>query len=255
VPYRELLPSDALRPFVDRFWVRTAGPPVQPRLILPDGCIDVLLDLRRRTATVVGAMTQSRLVDTAAEPGLAAVRFRPGGAVPFLRTTAYHLTDQIVDVGELGLDWLPEPGFNSPAHGVQALEQALLRRLDRVRPPDPLVAFAVKALFGPTPPSVDGLARRIGWTRQHLRRALRDHVGVGGKTLARVARLHRAVYRLQNQLGWGLAQVADELGYYDQAHMARDFRALAGMPPAAVRAGIGSVYPLRSLLEDSSLHS
>ena len=44
--YRELPPHPALQPFVDRFWVSTARTTV-PRRILPDGCIDVIIDLAR----------------------------------------------------------------------------------------------------------------------------------------------------------------------------------------------------------------
>ena len=82
--YREVIPHAALRPFIDRFWLRTPGPAPGPAHILPDGCIDVLL--APEGATVVGTMTRARAVT----PGgtLAGVRFRPGGAVPFLRIAA-----------------------------------------------------------------------------------------------------------------------------------------------------------------------
>jgi AraC-like DNA-binding protein len=154
----------------------------------------------------------------------------------------------VVDCHDLALDWTaPLSGSTDPLAALGALEGALLARLSGVAAPDPLVAFAVGALYGDRPPTVDALARRIGWTRQHLRRALRQHVGVGVKTLGRVARLQRAVDRLQRGPE-GLAGAAGALGYFDQAHMARDFRALADLSPAEVRAAAGSIFPIRSLL-------
>jgi AraC-like DNA-binding protein len=193
-------------------------------------------------------MTRARAFVPRGVAALAAVRFRPGGAVPFLRLSAHELTDRVVACDDLDLDWTPplEEGA-APAAALHALERALLGRLSRIAAPDPLVAFAVAALFAQQPPTVDALARRIGWTRQHLRRALRQHVGVGVKTLGRVARLQRAVDRLQRGPA-GLAGAAAELGYFDQAHMARDFRELAGVSPAEGRAAAGSIFPIRSLL-------
>jgi AraC-like DNA-binding protein len=245
--YRELVPHAALRLFVDRFWVRTGASATEPVRILPDGCIDLLLDLRRGRAAAVGTMTRARLYRADGPAAIAAVRFRPGGAVRFLRLDAHELTDRVVACDQLALDWIPPVDDADPLAAVQALQGALLARVGGVAAPDPLVAFAVTALYGPRAPTVDALARRIGWTRQHLRRALRQHVGVGAKTLARVARLQRAVDRLQRGRD-GLAGAAADLGYFDQAHMARDFRALAGVGPASVRAAAGSIFPIRSLL-------
>jgi AraC-like DNA-binding protein len=255
VGYRERIPHRALQPFVDRFWTITPDPAVRaaPRCVLPDGCIDVMVDLADPGLLVVGTMTRALSVEAGALACLAAVRFRPGGAVPFLRIAAHELTDRSVEVGQLGLGWLeaaPLREPRDPAVVVGALERLLLERLAAVAAPDPLVAHAVRALFGPAPPSVEALARQVGWSRQHLRRVFRDQVGVGTKTLGRVARLQRAVDRLQRQR-IGLAAAAAGLGYFDQAHMTRDFRDLVGVSPVEVRGGAGSIFPIRSLLEEA----
>ena len=94
---------------------------------------------------------------------------------------------------------------------------------------------------------VGELAADLGWTRQHLGRVFRQQVGIGPKELARICRLQRAVHRLQRTPDVELARVALELGYFDQAHMARDFRELAGVTPATVRAAAGSIFPIPSL--------
>ncbi len=91
--YREILPHPALRPFVDRFWILTAAAGAGPRRILPDGCIDVILDVDPDSdgfgqATAVGTMTRAMLFHPRTRVCSAAVRFRPGGAAPFLRLPA-----------------------------------------------------------------------------------------------------------------------------------------------------------------------
>jgi hypothetical protein len=65
--YRELKPHPALCPFVDRFWVRTndGRSDTSPMHILPDGCIDLMVDVASGgNAAVVGAMTRATLAKT-----------------------------------------------------------------------------------------------------------------------------------------------------------------------------------------------
>lgn len=251
--FRELLPHPALRPFVDRFWARSdpASAGMAPVRILPDGCIDLIVDISRGCrATAVGTMTQATVFEPGEPTRLVGVRFRPGGAVPFLGAPADELTDRVVGAGALGIRWLTDGQLADHGHPVAAvrrLERALLARLHAVAAPDRVVAYAVSALSGSVPSPVTALADDIGWSRQHLGRVLRRHVGVGPKRLARVARLQRAVYHLQRGEGAGLADTAILLGYFDQAHMNRDFRDLAGVTPRAAAVAAGSIRPIRSL--------
>jgi len=133
---------------------------------------------------------------------------------------------------------------------VRALEHELLRRLGGVADPDPVVAAAVRALSREEPPSVVALAGHVGWSRQHLRRMFRAHVGVGPMTFARIARLHRAIRRLQQGRAESLAGAAAALGYFDEAHMARDFRELAGTSAGAARGRGGSIFPIPALVDE-----
>jgi AraC-like DNA-binding protein len=186
---------------------------------------------------------------------IVAVRFRPGGAAPFLALPAHELTDRRVDSTELGLGWLAPARLHDAPDldtAVRVLERELLGRLSAVAAPDALVVHAVGLLLAPAPPPVDALARRIGWSRQHLRRAFRAHVGIGPKEFGRIARLQRALQGLQARDG-SMAATATDVGYFDQAHMARDFRALAGVTPLYAQGARGSIFPIHSLLEAAKL--
>jgi AraC-like DNA-binding protein len=255
--YRELLPHPALRPFVDRFWILTAAASAGPRRILPDGCIDMIVDVDPDSdgfgqATAVGTMTRAMLFHPRTRVCSAAVRFRPGGAAPFLRLPADELTDRVLDAGDAGARWIAADAGEVPADpraAVAALERRLIARLDAIPAPDRAVAHAVGRLFAAAPPPIAELGRELGWSRQHLARRFRAEIGVGPKQLARVARLQRAVDRLQSGAGGALtlAGTAVDLGYFDQAHMARDFREMAGVAPRDVRETRGSIFPIRSL--------
>ena len=83
---------------------------------------------------------------------------------------------------------------------------------------------------------VSELAAGTGWSGRHLTSRFRAEIGLTPKAAARVIRFDRARKRLVRKLTAGgnylLADLAAECGYFDQAHLAREFRALAGCPPS-----------------------
>jgi AraC-like DNA-binding protein len=82
---------------------------------------------------------------------------------------------------------------------------------------------------------VDALAKRLEWSRKHLAERFRAEIGLAPKAVARVVRFNRAIgiARRGGETGW--ADIAAACGYADQAHLAREFRELAGATPAAWR--------------------
>jgi AraC-like DNA-binding protein len=88
--------------------------------------------------------------------------------------------------------------------------------------------------------SVAGLAAETGWSARHLSAQFRAETGLSPKEAARVMRFDRARRALLRCCAAGqrdpLASLAAECGYYDQAHMAREFRDLAGCPPSQLLA-------------------
>ncbi len=83
---------------------------------------------------------------------------------------------------------------------------------------------------------VSALAAETGWSGRHLTSRFRAETGLTPKTAARVIRFHRARHLLAAHVAAGepvrLADLAMTCGYFDQAHLAREFRALAGVPPS-----------------------
>ncbi len=80
--------------------------------------------------------------------------------------------------------------------------------------------------------SVSDLAEETGYSRQHLGRRFLDEFGLSPKLAARVVRFERARRMLASVPSFvSTAQVAESCGYYDQAHLYRDFAELAGCTP------------------------
>jgi transcriptional regulator GlxA family with amidase domain len=80
--------------------------------------------------------------------------------------------------------------------------------------------------------SVTGLAQDVGWSRQHLTRRFHQEFGAGPKLAGRIVRFERATKMLQSaRPRLPLSEVALACGYFDQAHLNRDFARLAGCTP------------------------
>ncbi|HVF76409.1 MAG TPA: helix-turn-helix domain-containing protein [Acidimicrobiales bacterium] len=73
------------------------------------------------------------------------------------------------------------------------------------------------------------LAEEIGWSRRHFTEQFRRELGVTPKVAARVLRFERA--RRLLEAGASSAEAAAACGFYDQAHLTREWRDLAGCTP------------------------
>jgi AraC-like DNA-binding protein len=108
--------------------------------------------------------------------------------------------------------------------------------LDQVVHPDVAQAWRLILRSGGSVP-VSQVAESVGWSARRLQDRLRAETGLAPKAAARVARFDRARRRLQRRVSAGeppqLAQLAADVGYFDQAHLAREFRDLAGCAPSA----------------------
>jgi AraC-like DNA-binding protein len=71
----------------------------------------------------------------------------------------------------------------------------------------------------------------VGWSRRHLAARFRDQVGLPPKVVARVLRFQCALRLMGTDGGPAWSDVALACGYYDQAHLNREFRSLAGCAP------------------------
>ncbi|UYQ65221.1 helix-turn-helix domain-containing protein [Streptomyces peucetius] len=215
-------------------WTRTAGPGAAYP-VLPDGCMDLLWSEGR--LFVAGPDTHAHAPGgTAAWAG---VRFAPGAAPAVLGVPAHELRDRRVELADL---WGAAPARRlAELIGTAADEAAALETvaLERAVPPDPLTTAVVRHLdAGGT---VAAAADAAGLSARQLHRRSLDAFGYGPKTLARVLRLQRALTLVRRGVPYGAAALA--AGCADQAHLAREMRALAGITLGAYDALAKSETP------------
>lgn len=114
------------------------------------------------------------------------------------------------------------------------LDRMLIRRVASARRQSPEVAHAWNRLVqSGGRVHIGALAAELGCSRRHLSTRFREGTGVTPKTAARLFRFRRSVSLLQRDDGRRFAEIAATCGYFDQAHMNRDFRQFAGTTPGS----------------------
>lgn len=106
---------------------------------------------------------------------------------------------------------------------------------DRCAAPRPEVAEAWRwiAHTGGTG-SMTGLARHVLLSQRQLTTLFRAEFGLSPKAVSRLVRFHRARQLVVARAGGAdadLATIAHRCGYYDHAHLVRDFQAYVGTSP------------------------
>jgi AraC-like DNA-binding protein len=221
--YREFGVPAALRRLVRCGWRSRvdAAAAAHHQRVLPDGCMDLIwLD----DQVVVAGPDRTAFL-AVHRPGtvVTGLRFHPGAAPAVLGVPARELRDQRVPLPEL------HPALAAHAASLvadgsppgAALLAAVGAAADTYAP-EP----AVRLLAAGT--SVADTADALGWTSRTLHRRADAAFGYGPATLRRVLRF-RAALALAGR-GVPAAEVAVRTGYADQPHLARDVRALAGVP-------------------------
>ena len=205
-------------------WRSVTPPGGGPKRILPDGCLDLIW--QDGTVYVAGPDTTAQVGRSTPGSRHAALRFGAGTGPGVLGVPAAELVDRRVPLEAL---W-PAAAVRAVAESddpVAALIAAAARRwpgTDRA-----MVALAAAARTGMP---VGVVAERCGLSARQLQRRSNTAFGYGPKTLHRILRLQRAVALAR--AGRPFAAVAADAGYADQAHLARDVRALAGVPLGAL---------------------
>jgi AraC-like DNA-binding protein len=219
------------------------------RLEVPSGEVHVIVSFGPAVRVpapvrsfVAAPHTEHTIVDFEPEQHGLEIRLTPIGAHLLLGIPMHELADRVTTLEDvLGRDGaeLPERLYEAgpwPAR-FALLDRLLARRLAEATPPAPGVEHAWWRLVGTNGAApVERLAEEVGWSRRHLLARFREHAGLPPKVFARILRFQRAAKLMTDPGGPSLAEIALDCGYYDQAHLNRDFRAFAGRTPLELMA-------------------
>ena len=238
-PYREQPPPPPLAAWIECFWTLEAAAPVPGYAVPPDGCLDILFS-QAEGLRAIGAMTTERRYDLR-DTSVCGVRFRPGMAAPFLKAPAAELTDRelaLEDLWGASARALTERLANAPS-SIEVLAAALPRP---AAPPDE-VQRAIGAMAAASGSAdVDLIARAANLSPRQFRRRCLESAGLSPKHLCRVLRFRHASELAERTPGLKWSLIALDAGYFDQAHLIRDFREFTGRSPMSVLSNTAATF-------------
>jgi AraC-like DNA-binding protein len=251
---------------------------------LPTGTAQLIVDLSGDGLSVPnlpdramlhGADTLAHALETDRPLFQLGVDFKPGGAYPFFAPPASVLQNAHLSLDAL---WDRQPvadlrdhlaGARTQEECARLLEHTLLRQLVRPLRHHPAVVLALRVLSGPPPEDADALvaesaqigrvAEAAGLSAGYFTHLFQEEVGLTPKQFVRVQRFRSILRRAymeqpeqpeqpEQRVHW--AHLAADCGYYDQAHLIKDFQAFAGVSPSVLLRARSVHCPSSLLLPD-----
>lgn len=238
-------PVDALRAWIEHFWFISwdlgDAPPYAAATLQHPSVHLVFEDVGSR---IVGVMTKRFETVLRGRGRVFGVKFRPGGFRPWLGRAVATITDRRiapVDVFGSAIARL-DAAIAAASDELAMIGHATSFLLARTPSPDANVArvaaIAASIMADRAITRVEHLVAATGLDLRALQRLFREYVGASPKWVINRYRLHEALEQIAAGGAIDWAALALDLGYFDQAHFIRDFRALVGVSPGAYVRGM-----------------
>ncbi len=251
--YQTYQPRSPLSQFVKFLWLREGDHLSQSQSrLLPIGSMELVINLHEDRIPlfnrhsrlehggtdgmrICGVHSESFIINNDSKVSMMGVHFKPGGNAAFFALPAGELHNQIVSLNKLWKNCAVELRdrlleSSTLATRFLILEQFLLMVM---QPPKhhPAVNFALREFEKSPTSTVNTVADQIGFSTRHFNQLFRNQVGLTPKLFCRVQRLQQVLNLLvgKEQVDW--ADIVFTCGYFDQAHLIHDFRALADCTP------------------------
>jgi len=250
--YETFSPSEDLSAFIKCFWTlkgdEGAG---EKQTIVPDGSMEIIFhkgDLYRQYSTdgstlvqprcfVIGQLTRPLEIAATGKTNIFAVRFHPYGFKPFSSWPLYHFENTAVSLedvfGENGMSLENEVlSEHSHLQNILTVETFLIELLHQSNTADDIIESTIELIVkanGRHP--VNELSNQIHISRRQLERKFSSKVGLSPKYLSRIIRLQSTLRQILSENYDSLTSLTYEEGYYDQAHLIREFKAFTGQTP------------------------
>jgi AraC-like DNA-binding protein len=249
-------PSAPLAPHVEKLWYCDGHRVVnRTQRLLPDGRFQLAISLAEgpisalidpmgdgggiAPSLLIGIRSRFNIIDTAKLRSAMGVVFRPGGVHAFLGAPADAFHNKNVSLDSIWGSMVPSLrdrlcDANDPAEKFRVLEIALLEHLNERLQLNAAVRYALQEFARTSQiPKVRELAHAAGLSRRRFSQLFREQIGLTPKLCCRLMRFQNTLKLIASGASVDWAQLALAAGYYDQAHLAHEFRDFSGLSPSA----------------------
>lgn len=201
------------------------------------------LVLETQRSEIVGVM-RGRFTRRLEGKGLVfGVKFLPGAFHALSRAPVISFTDRrVAPMNVFGENWqtfetelLSQQSFDAKAHSAERFLAGIIPTIDANAELAREIVFTIRDDRSIL--RVDAVADEFALGKRQLQRLFAEYVGVSPKWVIERYRMHEAVEQLAGGGKNDLAELAHNLGYFDQAHFHKTFKRLTGKAPGEYATG------------------
>ncbi len=231
-------PPAALADWLEYFWLESwnlGGCEPQTREVLPHPCVHLVF--ARGRSRIYGVQLKRFVRQLSGNERILGAKFRPGAFYPFLRAPVCSIANASIPVHQLFSDALDAEEEIVACRDEPSMVEVASRFLVTHLPPrDPnveTVCRVVKEVVDDRSLTrVEDIVTRCGIQERTLQRLFHRYVGASASWVVKRYRIYEALEQLAVGKPSEWALLAQDLGYYDQAHFINDFRKLVGQSPS-----------------------
>ncbi|WP_289040597.1 helix-turn-helix domain-containing protein [uncultured Zobellia sp.] len=241
-PYLEHPPSSYLKPIIDTYWVSHSRQATWSKIV-PDGFVDIVINLERNAPIPIrisGMMTKYREVLSHKDSTTLGIRIKPGAFPVFSNLPLSNVKNSTIEAS-LVLPWC---NMELVEHLVMAknnnqyiriIEDCLKPVISSCHTKDNLTSTVCKHIQRDYQQlDLVELHRLCNMSLRQLERKFKASVGLTMKEYQSVIRFKNTWQDIQQKNDKSLLLTAFDNGYYDHAHLTKDFGLKAGVNPSHI---------------------
>jgi AraC-like DNA-binding protein len=254
--FREILPCDALKPYIKSFYIyESLSDRTFSDTVVPSGSTELVFNLGSGSWQIAngentytnnpaiefwGQIIKPLSIRSLGKNTMLGVRFLPHGAAPFINDNFDQFNNRVVDfsdvcgrdVSDLHQELLNFPSWNNR---ITRLENFLLTRLPHASRRTNKIAVVTDVMSELNKEdffdNIENVASRYGITSRYLQKLFLQYTGLTPKLYTKIHRFQSSL-ALVAQKEAPLTSIAYDCGYFDQSHFIRDFKAFTGTTPS-----------------------
>lgn len=262
--YREIAPVSVLRPYIKFIWLldgSEANPNAVPERIFPDGCMELIFNLKKPlarvdgttliqqpTSFIFGQLTKAMHILAANLYSVIAVRFTPFGLSAFTQIPSHEFKGIEVGLenlwGKEGKELEDQVNTLSTNAAVSAIQNFFIARLKKQKHSLASISYIAGLMEGQGEnQTVKHWAEYANLSERQFNRKFNNVIGVSPKEYIKIIRFNKVLHLFDDNNAENLSSLAHQCGYYDQAHFIKDFKEYTGTTPTGYAADNKTFLP------------
>ena len=199
--------------------------------ILPDACIDIVIDFICKTICVAGFSKDTMSLELEGQVDYIGVRLKPSIFYLLFNIEADKVMDRQVPISEIEKEdnLLKIFLLKDTNKRINTLKKYLLEKLKNISKKD-FINLVDELYESPKQQTVIDIARKLGYNQRHLFRLFKVNYGLSPKVLLNILRLHLCLTLLLEE-NMDLTSIATLCGFYDQSHFIKEKKKYTGISP------------------------